>query len=84
VTRRQALLLRGFAVWTVYIWLTLIWNISKDHAPGHGAAFKAVHYVLAAISLSLAIAAWRVVTKVAGRRAVLPPRASREKADANR
>lgn len=76
-------------MWTVYIWLTLIWNISRDHSPGHGAAFKAVHYVLAAISLTLAVAAWRVVTAVAGRRAVLPPRErdrerEREKADLHR
>ena len=70
MTRRQALLLRVFAGWTIYIWLTLIWNIWHDHTKGHGAAFKAVHFVLAAISLTLAVAAWRVVTAVAGRRAV--------------
>ncbi len=74
MTRRQALLLRVFSLWTIYIWLTLIWNIWHDHTKGHGAAFKAVHSVLAAISLTLAVAAWRVVTAVAGRRAVLLPR----------
>jgi hypothetical protein len=73
VTRRQALLLRAFAVWTVYIWLTLVWNILHDHTTGHGTAFKAVHIVLAVISLTFAVAAWRVVTAVAGRRAVLAP-----------
>lgn len=70
MTRRQALVLRVFAGWTIYIWLTLIWNIWHDHTKGHGAAFKSVHFVLAAISLTLAVAAWRVVTAVAGRRAV--------------
>ncbi|MDQ6613498.1 MAG: hypothetical protein M3083_01725 [Actinomycetota bacterium] len=78
MTRRQALLLRVFALWTIYIWLTLVWNIWHDHTKGHGAAFKAVHFVLAAISLSLAVAAWRVVTAVAGRRAVLSPKAPRK------
>ena len=81
MTRRQALLLRVFAGWTVYIWLTLVWNIWHDHTKGHGAAFKAVHFVLAAISLTLAVAAWRVVTAVAGRRAV---RGGADKADATR
>jgi hypothetical protein len=81
VTRRQALLLRVFAVWTVYVWVTRVWNIYNDHTKGHGAAFKAVHYTLAVISVVLAVAAWRVVTAVAGRRAVLPPR---EKADISR
>jgi hypothetical protein len=74
VTRRQALLLRAFSLWTIYIMLVLVWNIWHDHTKGHGTAFKAVHFVLAAISLSLAVAAWRVVTAVAGRRAVLPTR----------
>jgi len=74
MTRRQALLLRAFSVWTIYIFLTLVWNISRDHTKGHGAAFKSVHFVLAAISITFAVAAWRVVTAVAGRRAVLPPK----------
>jgi len=74
VTRRQALLLRAFALWTVYVWVTRVWNIANDHTKGHGAAFKAVHYTLAVISVALAVAAWRVVTAVAGKRAVLQPR----------
>lgn len=72
MTRRQALLLRAFSLWTLYIWLTLVWNISHDKTKGLG--FKVVHFTLAAISLTFAVAAWRVVTKVAGRRVVLPPR----------
>lgn len=64
MTRRQALLLRVFSVWTIYVWLTRGWNIWNDHTKGHGAAFKAVHFVLAAISVALAVAAWRVVTAV--------------------
>lgn len=73
MTRRQALVLRTFAVWTIYVWVTRVWNIYNDHDPKHGAAFKAVHYTLAVISVVLAVAAWRVVTAVAGRRAVREP-----------
>jgi Zn-dependent protease with chaperone function len=69
MTRRQALLLRAFAIWTVYIWVTLVWNIWHDHAKGHGAGFKAIHFVLAAISITFAVAAWRVVTAVLARQA---------------
>ncbi len=68
MTRRQALLLRAFAVWTVYIWVTLIWNIWHDHAKGHGVGFKTVHTVLAVISITFAVAAWRVVTAVRAKR----------------
>ena len=82
MTRRQALLLRAFAVWTVFIWVVLVKNIYNDHTARATASFKAVHYTLAVISLSLAIAAWRVVTVVAGRRAPRPPSAgAREVAD---
>jgi hypothetical protein len=73
-----------FALWTVYVWVTRVWNIYNDHTKGHGAAFKTVHYTLAVISVALAVAAWRVVTAVAGRRAVLPPREAGEKADISR
>ena len=69
MTRRQALLLRVFSLWTIFIWLTLVKNIYKDHTKGHGTAFKTVHYTLAVISLVLAVAAWRVVSSARGRRA---------------
>ena len=64
MTRRQALVLRAFAVWTLYVWITRMWNIWRDRAPSHGTAFKLVHTVLAVISVFLAILAWRVVTAV--------------------
>ncbi len=64
MTRRQALLLRIFAGWTIYVWITRVWNIYNDHTRGHGAAFKTVHYTLAVISVVLAVAAWRVVARV--------------------
>ena len=74
MTRRQALLLRIFSGWTVYVWVTRVWNIANDHARGHGAAFKAVHYTLAVTSVVLAVAAWRVVTKVTARQPELTDR----------
>jgi hypothetical protein len=70
MTRRQAMLLRVFSLWTIYVFVVLTWNIWHDHTKGHGTGFKAVHFVLAAISISLAVASWRVVTAVAGRKVV--------------
>ena len=62
MTRREALLLRAFAVWTVYVWVTRLWNIWRDDARGFG--FKAVHTLLAVISVAFAVAAWAVVKRV--------------------
>lgn len=64
MTRRQSLLIRTFAVWTLYVWITRMWNIWRDHAPTHGTGFKLVHTVLAVVSVALAVAAWRVVSQV--------------------
>jgi hypothetical protein len=61
MTRSQALLLRAFAVWTLWIWGTRIWNIWGDD---HGVGFKVVHTVLALVSVAFAIAAWIVVSRV--------------------
>ena len=43
--RREALVLRAFCVWTVYV------------------SFKAVHTVLAVISVGFAVVAWRIVSR---------------------
>jgi hypothetical protein len=66
LSRRAAGFLLGVSAWTTLIWVVLIKNIAKDHDPGHGTAFHVVHYVLAAISLTLAagtalvgLRAWR-------------------------
>ena len=40
---REALILRAFAVWTVYVWVTRIGNVLGDHQHGHGFGFKAIH-----------------------------------------
>ena len=60
LTRNQRLFLRAFAVWTVWVWGTRIWNVIGDHA--HGAGFKAVHIVLAVVSVAFAVGTW-IVTR---------------------
>jgi hypothetical protein len=62
VTRAQANVIRAFSIWTVYVWVTRIWNIWGDE--GRDGAFKAVHTVICVISIGFAIAAWIVVSQV--------------------
>ena len=71
MSRAEGLVLRAFAVWTVYVWGTRIGNVLRDKAPTHGFAFKAVHVTLAVISVVFAIATW-VIVRRARRRAVAP------------
>jgi hypothetical protein len=73
MTRRQALLLRAFAIWTVYVWGTRMWNIWRDHTKGHGFGFKMVHTTIAVVSVAFAVAAWQVVTNIQRRRIVRYP-----------
>ena len=63
MSRRDSLVLRAFAVWTVYVWVTRLWNIWRDDA--RDTPFKVVHSVLAAVSLAFAVAAWRIATRAA-------------------
>lgn len=70
MSKRDALLLRVFAGWTIFIWATRIQNIIQDTDPDHGFAFKAVHVVLAGVSVALALAALGVVAR-ARRRATV-------------
>jgi hypothetical protein len=65
MNRREALLLRAFCVWTVYVWATRIWNILGDGQRSFG--FKAVHTVLALVSVGFAVVAWRVVSRIRSR-----------------
>jgi len=61
MTRGQANLVRAFSIWTVYVWVTRIWNIARgDESFG----FKAVHSVLAIISVAFAVAVWVVISRV--------------------
>ena len=65
MTRRQAWLIKAWAIWTLYVWGTRLWNIWQDD---HAFSFKAVHSVLALVSVVFAVLGWRVVTRVRGRR----------------
>ncbi|HVF32402.1 MAG TPA: hypothetical protein VM933_05120 [Acidimicrobiales bacterium] len=62
MTRLEALVVRAFAVWTVYVWGTRIWNIAQDETTS--TAFKVVHSALAVVSVAFAVAAWIVVRRV--------------------
>jgi hypothetical protein len=70
MTRGQANLIRAFCLWTVWVWGTRIWNIWGDDTRGGG--FKAVHTVLAVISVTFAVAVWLVVRRLRTRATALP------------
>ena len=59
--KRDALVIRAFAVWTVYVWGTRIWNVIGDDQRGF--AFKAVHIALAIVSVAFAVATWFIVNR---------------------
>jgi hypothetical protein len=53
-SRARSNVLLAAAAWTVYVWVTRMWNIARD--PDHDFGFKAVHGVLAVVSLAFAVA----------------------------
>jgi len=53
-TRGRAAVLLAASAWTLYVWVTRIWNIAGD--PAHDLGFKVVHSILAVISVAFAIA----------------------------
>ena len=73
-TRTRSTLLLAAAAWTIWVWTTRIWNILDD--PAHDAAFKAVHSLLALVSIAFGIAlgvvGLRTVTQCRKRVIVLP------------
>ena len=58
-------MLRAFAVWTVWVWATRIWNILGDD---RSVGFKVVHSVLALISVAFAVVTWGIVRRARERR----------------
>jgi hypothetical protein len=62
VTRNQAVVIRAFCLWTLFVWLNRVSNILRDDE--RDAAFKAVHSVLALVSVAFAIAVWIVVRRL--------------------
>jgi small neutral amino acid transporter SnatA (MarC family) len=61
VSRTDALILRTAAVWTIFIWVTRIRNILGDETRSTG--FKAIHTVLALVSVAFAIAILGVASR---------------------
>ena len=60
MSRTDALILRSAAAWTIFIWVTRIWNILRDD---HSVGFKAVHSMLAIVSVAFAVAILGVVSR---------------------
>ena len=61
MNRREALVIRAFCGWTVFVWITRIKNILGDD---HDFGFKAVHTLLALVSVAFAVVVWKVVSNV--------------------
>jgi len=58
---RDRLWLRVTVGWTLFVWLVFIKNIVGD--PKQTFGFKAVHVVLAVVSIALAIGVWGVANR---------------------
>ena len=61
MSRTDALILRTAVVWTILIWVTRIRNILGDETRSTG--FKAVHSVLALVSVAFAVAILSVASR---------------------
>ena len=61
MSRTDALILRTAAAWTIFIWVTRIRNILGDETRSTG--FKAVHVVLALVSVAFAVAILGVASR---------------------
>jgi succinate-acetate transporter protein len=62
MSRRDTLLLRAAALWTLFVWGIFLRNLlfgDTDRSTG----FKVVHSVLAVVSLAFAAAIWSVATR---------------------
>jgi len=73
MNRRDGIVLRVAAGWTVFVWGTFIRNILKDTT--HSTGFKVVHVTLAVVSLGFAAAIWMIAVrnrKQAGDRVATP------------
>jgi hypothetical protein len=53
-TRGRAAVLLAASAWTLWVWVTRIWNIVGD--PAHSLGFKLVHGALAVVSVAFAVA----------------------------
>jgi hypothetical protein len=51
--RARANLILAASAWTLYVWVTRMWNIAKD--PAHSIGFKLLHAALAVVSIAFAV-----------------------------
>jgi len=58
MSKRDALVLRVAAGWTVFVWATFIRNMIRSDTQSTG--FKVVHSVIAVVSLGFAVALWMI------------------------
>ena len=65
MNRREALVVRAFAAWTVWVWGTRIWNVIGEDERSFG--FKLVHVLLALVSVAFAVVTWGIVRRVRAR-----------------
>lgn len=65
MNRREALVIRAFAAWTIWVWATRILNVLGDDERSTG--FKLVHLVLALVSVAFAVVTWGIVRRVRAR-----------------
>ena len=61
MSRRDTLILRLAAGWTVLIWAVFVRNLLGDDSRAVG--FKVVHLTLAVVSVAFAVAIWRIATR---------------------
>ena len=61
MSRNDALILRSAAVWTIFVWVTRMRNILGDDTRSTG--FKAVHMILAIVSVAFAVAILGVASR---------------------
>ena len=66
MTRQHANILRGFAGWTLFVWIVQLRNIWRGN---RSAGFKFVHTVLGVVSVTLAAVALWVIAQYRGRNA---------------
>jgi hypothetical protein len=60
ISKQAVLGLLLFAWWTMFVWITRMWNILKaDHSTG----FKVVHSLIAAVSVAFALWTIRLVKR---------------------
>jgi hypothetical protein len=62
MTRRDALLLRVAALWTLFVWAVFLRNLLFGDT-NRSLGFKVVHTVLAVVSLGFGAAIWAVAAR---------------------